>query len=691
VHHAHKGQANAPVQRVFVRPRLRSRFEASSARGAAREAPRPNAGVAVTLEASGNCENCDWTNAVLDGQDFSDAILNGTIFAGAGLVKTNFTNAKMQGCYLTVTPPEPLLPYEYSPIVNATKFIGADLTGAHFDGILGNADFTGAILDETTWGPQLTTFYGPETVFPAVMNGNFSNASLKSTTFNGALLDGSIFDSATIVADFHVSQLALAFPPAPISTNVSGGHLQTSCQSCRFQGTTISESNFNGVNLAGAVLTNAVITRTTFNGADLTRAILNEAHLNGVDLFGTKLTGVDLTVIASGSVIHSDFSGDLTGANLSDIDFTGFDLSRADLSHAILSGEGLASLRGAKLSDGVAHGITLAGAVFPDDFGGFQGKDLRFANLTGATLKGADLRSANLANAFLRDTQLAEGQLQHATLTEAVLQGAILNFANLDGADLRGAHLNRSPTKGGAASLEGAFLRNANLASADLSGATLANANFYSSICCECPGETWSAASPTCASATAATMTGTVFTGAYLSGVDMSGSIPQAAHFDHGAVLVGVKFNGALLSQDPNGNHTLFTGAFLQGADFTDATVTGADFTSAYVDLASAAGATMAFLLDGTHTQFTGYWATPATPACVEVTYNGPTALPPTDGSNICPDGVTRGPCSDATWESPQFPISNAQPPSSVCQSGSCECTVPNDGSVEADLTWIID
>ncbi len=680
VHHARKGQANAPVQRVFVRSRLRSRFVASSASGAAREAPRPNAGAAVTLEASANCENCDFSNSILASEDFSGAALSGSTFIGAFMLQTNFSGAVMQGCLLTGPSP---VGFTADTRVDQTTFSGADLTGAHFDGVKGDgANFTGAILDETTWGPQRvgTLLFTQDATYPAIMtNSTFNGAKVRNAIFNGALLDGSTFASATIVAGFQAFGVALSLPPFDLPfPNVSGGYLQTWCQRCRFDGATILGSTFDGVNLTSATFVDAVITSTTFNvdsigrPADLSHAVLTGAHLDGVDLFGTKLTGVDLTVIAAGFVIHSDFSGDVTGANLSDVDFTGFDLSHANLSAAILSAQSVATLGGAKLSDGTAHGITLVGAAFPVGFGGFQGKDLRYANLTGATLTEANLGGANLAN--------------------AILQGAVLTFANLDGANLFGAHLNKSATV--AARLDGAFLRNVNLGFANLSGANLENANFYSSICvggagCECPPEGWSPTSPTCASAVGATMTATVFTGAYLGGVDMSSSTPQAAHFDQGAVLVGVNFTGAILSEDPNGNPTLFTGAFLQGVNFTDASVQGADFANAYVDVTSGNGATMTFLLDSNHTAFAGYWGTAAAPACVEVTYNGPTTLPPTDSSNICPDGVT-GPCSETVWQSPHTPIGNAQPPSSVCSPGSCQCTLPGGGSVEPDFKWVI-
>jgi uncharacterized protein YjbI with pentapeptide repeats len=697
LHHARTGEIDAPVQRVFVRSRLPSRPSRRPAATGTTEPPA--AGATVGLEASADCEHCDFANADLESQDFSGATLSGSTFTSALLEGTNFNGATMLNCLLTGPPAGKGL--------FQTTFVGANLTGAHFDGAAGDqADFSGATLDQTTWGPQTTQTDSQGTVaLPTVMtNATFSGAKVRNALFNGTLLDGSTFASATLASGFRTLGAAVSFPAIALPTsfpNVSAGYLQTWCRGCRFDGATILGTTFDGANLTSATFVRAVIKNTTFNldalqrPTDLSHVVLTGAQLDGVDLLGTTLTGVDLSVIAPGAVIDADFSGDVTGANLSDFDFTGFNLSHGDLSGAILSAQSLATLAGATLSDGTAHGITLAGIVFPSGFAGFRGKDLRFANLTGATLDGADLSAANLANATLTDTRLAQGNLEQTNLAESSLQGAVLDFANLDGADLRGASLNKSPTTLVAARLNGAFLRNANLASANASGASFISTNFYSSICvgggaCECPPASWSPTSPTCASATGATMTAAVFTGAYLSGVDMSGATLQAAHFDQGAVLVGVNFNGAVLSQDPNGNPALFNGAFLQGANFTNAIVTAADFTSAYVDLTSANGATMTFLLDGTHTHFTGYWATSATGACVQATYGAATTLPPTDNSNVCPDGVTTGPCSDAAWAAPQVPIGNAQPPPSVCQPGSCQCALPSGGSIAADLTWIL-
>ncbi|MCP4379603.1 MAG: pentapeptide repeat-containing protein, partial [bacterium] len=240
------------------------------------------------------------------------------------------------------------------------------------------------------------------------------------------------------------------------------------------------------------------------------------------------------------------------------------------------------------------------------------------------------------------------------------MNGANLIQANLEMADLSGAQLLKSPTKFDSAKLDGAFLKNANLAEADLTGASLTNANWYSTSPKTCPGSTWTG---TCASGEETILSNVNLEGAYLNGLDLTKAILQAAKMD-GALLVGVNFTRAKLGLDPDtGASTSLIGAFLQGADFTDADVTGADFFSAYVDLTSTEGGSIAFQLPPANLGFTGFWNTE--PECVLFDYPSQTTVPPnTDSINTCPD-KNGGPCTDEQWQAANPHIDQAQPPSS--------------------------
>jgi hypothetical protein len=128
---------------------------------------------------------------------------------------------------------------------------------------------------------------------------------------------------------------------------------------------------------------------------------------------------------------------DLTGVNLSEMDFRRSNLSKADITYANLIGA-----------------------------------DLRWANLISADLRWANLLGANLSRAKLNEAIFTWAVLIGANLSGAILgDGAKLDGANLCGANLKGTRLNE-------ADLTWANLINANLSKANLSGANLSGASF---------------------------------------------------------------------------------------------------------------------------------------------------------------------------------------------------------------------
>jgi len=70
----------------------------------------------------------------------------------------------------------------------------------------------------------------------------------------------------------------------------------------------------------------------------------------------------------------------------------------------------------------------------------------------------------------------------------------------------------------------------------------------------------------------------------------MSAATVKGAHFAN-AMVLGVRFTDSDISLDTNtGTATDFDGAFIGGADFTDAKTAGANFSSAYVDFTQNGG-----------------------------------------------------------------------------------------------------
>ncbi len=149
----------------------------------------------------------------------------------------------------------------------------------------------------------------------------------------------------------------------------------------------LSEANFNGVDLRGAKLRGADL-----NGADLKEANLRGADLRDAILFGDRLRDADLRTASLRKAIL--FKADLREA----------DLREADLREVTLSG---ANLSGANLSASHLNEIDLRGA------------DLSGADLSGADLSGADLSLANLSGAKVTQEQLKKAEsLEGVTMSD---------------------------------------------------------------------------------------------------------------------------------------------------------------------------------------------------------------------------------------------------------------------------------
>lgn len=179
-----------------------------------------------------------------------------------------------------------------------------------------------------------------------------------------------------------------------------------------------------------------------FAGADLSEFNLAGANLSKADFSGAKLAGANLS-----------------GANLSRAKFFRADLSQADLSRA--------NLFKANLSQADLAGINLNGADLTGAF-------LIRANLSGATLHQACLKGANLGQASLFRASLKGAVLSQASFFKADLSEADLSESNLEGANLQEAVLERTN------------LRSANAANANLCFATLLKANLDHAVLDNC-------------------------------------------------------------------------------------------------------------------------------------------------------------------------------------------------------------
>ena len=189
---------------------------------------------------------------------------------------------------------------------------------------------------------------------------------------------------------------------------------------------------------------------------------------------------------ASASTPADFYSKNLSGLDLSGIDFKGANLTAAVLNRSNLTG---ANLSRCNLTVSFAEGANLTNA----DLRGammfsmqLQGANLKGANLSGARLIG-DLRKANLEGSVLtkmdgaadmknQSMGLMRANIVSANLRGADLSGSDFSRADFSFSDLSGANL--AGTRLGGAEFSGTDLRGANLAGADLSGAKLIDTDF---------------------------------------------------------------------------------------------------------------------------------------------------------------------------------------------------------------------
>ncbi len=153
---------------------------------------------------------------------------------------------------------------------------------------------------------------------------------------------------------------------------------------------------------------------------------------------------------------NPNLAGDLSGADIHDLDLVGANFRQSNLIEANLC---RAYVSGANLRQAVLRAANLIRADL-------RQADLSSADLRQANLSRADISRADLAGAYLETANLRWSDLSRSTLVGANLVMADLGEANLVGANLATADLRQS-------TLIGANLTAANLAMADLSDSTV--------------------------------------------------------------------------------------------------------------------------------------------------------------------------------------------------------------------------
>jgi uncharacterized protein YjbI with pentapeptide repeats len=458
-------------------------------------------------------------------------------------------------------------------------------------------------------------------------NCNFSGWDLRGADFAGATLINAVFIKAKLVgAKFDGATIQSGVGDLALHTNFSFANLtQASFIAAKFRG---PAPNVKGM--------------TYFSHADITCADFSRTDISTNAVFGP----LPLTIRA-GQDCDPKTANDpnpkfqMTTMNCEFLaDWNAFDLTGATVSACQDQFKGH-DFSGAMLAGVVFDGMDLTGSKW-------QGAALTVAGPTtsgvpiAASFQAAILDSATgFVGANLTGVVFRRASAKKLDFSGATLNGAVFDNANLQGVKMVGADLGPCPTSKSnctAATLVGAYLKNADLTGSKLESTDFTNASMHSSV--PVGTGTCDVTKGTCASARNATLTNTVFTSAYLAGADFSGVVGRGAKFD-GAVLTGANFANTSFSIEPNAVASTFANTLLQGTGFNNATLGKVSMSGAFVDFASG-GNNLSLLLNEKHTDFPG-WTTPKQKVCTRVTYGDTSQLPTSVQAVVCPDGVTHG------------------------------------------------
>jgi uncharacterized protein YjbI with pentapeptide repeats len=209
----------------------------------------------------------------------------------------------------------------------------------------------------------------------------------------------------------------------------------------------LSEANLSEANLVSCNLKNANLSRANLFRAkfldDPTRASI---MIEGFD-------GKTSRWLRDGSTFENS---DLSDANLSEVNASGYDFRKAKLVKA-------------NLKNGVFHGAIFSNADLSNC--DFSGSNLKETDFSYANAIGSKFIQSNLNDSDLKGAIFSKADIRGATLCKINAVETILDKSNLSKADLSNANLSRASLI--KANLNYATLYNVNFLETDLSGATL--------------------------------------------------------------------------------------------------------------------------------------------------------------------------------------------------------------------------
>ena len=302
----------------------------------------------------------------------------------------------------------------------------------------------------------------------------FAGATIKSSSFGAAKLDGFVFTGLDLTdVDFGSSKLANA--------DFRG----TTMKNTRFWGATLTNANFSGLTFStmrSDQFTYADLTGAKFVGASLPSPYrcdwqtFHSTILNGTDFTNANLTNTCFNNIASNSFTGVKFAGaNLQGssfgaAKLDGFDFTGQNLTNVDFGSSKLTG---ADFRTTTMNNTRFWGETLVNANFSGvTFANPRSDQFTYADLTGAKFVGSTLLTPSGCDWSTFHTTVLNGtDFTNATLTGMCfsrISGSALVNVNFSGAGLRNTSF--SGMNLGSSDFTNSLITGSNLSSANFSG-----------------------------------------------------------------------------------------------------------------------------------------------------------------------------------------------------------------------------
>ena len=295
-----------------------------------------------------------------------------------------------------------------SIILNGADLRGAEINGASLkDAKLVGADLQGAILD-------CSDFIGADFESAELGDAKMRRTNFKKATFRSASL---------IKANFHTAKEGVSCSKSDLKKTLT----KTSLEGANLEASDLTEANLSGVDLTGARFNGAKLEDAKIIGAKIKSALFLELIIS-IKNKRTRPTNLQRADLRCSRLNNAKLKGAiLIRAELGGTNFSGADLTKADLSGAFFNSLGCsASCKNSYISADCSGDDVRKSEQKCQCDGGIKTTKLEKTNLQFANLTKSNLEGANLTDADFRGANLTGAKLSGATL-----KGTMLLLSNL--------------------------------------------------------------------------------------------------------------------------------------------------------------------------------------------------------------------------------------------------------------------